>query len=71
MWINCKSEAHQAGPNFCHYHKRRGHNLEQCVAFRKLFDQKLGTGEILFQNEAQNVHNKPFPSYHDGKGKAK
>lgn len=31
-------EEDQHEPNFCSYHRRRGHNLEQCVMFRKNFD---------------------------------
>lgn len=51
------SEEDQQEPDFCPYHRRRGHNLEQCVVFRKIFDQKLEAGEILFQNgESQNLH---------------
>lgn len=39
--------------------------------FRKIFDQKLEAGEILFQNEGpQNVHDRPFPDHGEGKGKA-
>lgn len=26
-----------------------GHPLEQCVVFRRLFDEKLKAGDILFQ----------------------
>lgn len=65
------SEEDQQRPNFCRYHKRRGHNLERRVVFRKIFDQKLEAGEILFQNEgSQNVHDRPFPDHRERKGKA-
>lgn len=60
------SEEDQQGSNFYPYHRKKGHSLEQCVVFRKIFDQKLEAGEILFQNEEfQNVHDRPFPD-HDG-----
>lgn len=40
--------------------------MEQCVVFRKIFDQKLEAGEILFQNEgSQNIHDRPFPDHHE------
>lgn len=49
------SEEDQRRLNFCPYHRRRGHNLEQCVVFRKIFDQKLEAGEILFQGEGPKM----------------
>lgn len=39
----------QKAANFCPYHRRRGHPLEQCVVFRRLLDENLKAGEILFQ----------------------
>lgn len=64
------SEEDWQGLNFCPYHRKRGHNLEQCVVFHKIFDQKLEAGQILFQNEeSQNVHDRPFPDHRERKGK--
>lgn len=38
---------------------------------RKIFDQNLEVGEILFQNErSQNMQDRPFPNHRDRKGKA-
>lgn len=43
--------------------------MERGAVFRKIFDQKLEVGEILFQNEgSQNVHDQPFLNHLD-KGK--
>lgn len=39
-------------PNFCPYHRRKGHSLEQCFVFRKTFDKKLKDGEIILQMRA-------------------
>lgn len=65
------SEEGQRNTNYCPYHRKKGHNLEQCVVFRKIFDRKLEAGEILFQNEGSlNVHEQPFPNHCNSKGKA-
>lgn len=53
------SEEDQRGLNFCPYHRRRSHNLEQCIVFCKIFDQKLEVGEILLQSERDMVEGKP------------
>lgn len=37
----------ERNPNFCPYHCRRGHTLDQCVMFRRIFDKKLEDGEII------------------------
>lgn len=34
-------------PNFCTYHRRKGHALDQCLVFRNIFDKKLQDEEII------------------------
>lgn len=44
--------------NYCPYHRRRRHTLEQCVVFRRLFDEKLKDGEILLTAKSTKHHSK-------------
>lgn len=61
--------AEETDPNFCLCHRRKGHTLEQCFVFRKIFDKKLEDREIILQGEgAHNVYQRPFPK-HNNKGK--
>lgn len=47
--------------NCCLYHRRKGHPLEQCIIFRRLFDKKLKAGKILLhEGGATNIHELPF-----------
>lgn len=55
---------------YCPYHRRKGHTLEQCASFRRIFDNKLQAWEIIFQNEgALNIHEQPFSNYNNDRGK--
>lgn len=52
------------------YPDKKRHNLEQCMGFKKIFDQKIKAGEILLQaGRALNIREHPFPNHHNGKGK--
>lgn len=47
----------QRAASYYPYHRRRGHQLEQCVSFSRLFDEKLKAGEILhLERGTTNVH---------------
>lgn len=56
------TQADEKDPKYCIYHSRKGHTLDQCVMFRRIFDKKLQYGEIILQNEARNMHEQPFPT---------
>lgn len=48
---------------------QEGHTLKQRFVFRKIFEKKFQDGEIILQDEdACNVHERPFPNYNN-KGK--
>lgn len=71
FYTNCfPYEADQSATNYYPYHWRKGHLLEQCVLFRRLFDENLEAGEILIpEGETTNAHGAPFPMHLDqGKG---
>lgn len=64
------TSAEERDPNFCPYHRRKGHTLEQCFVFGKIFNRKLQDEEIILQDEgARNVHERPFLNHNDNKGK--
>lgn len=35
-------------------HQNRGHTLEQCTPFRKIFDERYSTGEVCFRENRQS-----------------
>lgn len=59
----------QKDARYCSYHRRKGHTLEQCVTFRRIFNKKHKAGEILSQKGALSVNDLPFLKYNrKGKG---
>lgn len=54
---------------YCPYHIRNSPTLEQCVNFRRIFDEKQKTSEILFQMGVMSIDDVTFPKYNEeGKG---
>lgn len=54
----------QKAENNCPFHRRSGTTLGQYVLFRKLFDEKLKSGQILFpKDETTDVHKAMFPKH--------
>lgn len=40
------------------------------MTFRRIFDKKLQAGETIFQNEGDlNIHEQPFPTHDNDRGK--
>lgn len=64
------TQADEKNPNYCPYDSKKGHGLDQCVMFRRVFDKKLKDGEIVLYNErARNMHEGPFPKPSNNKRK--
>lgn len=62
-----RSKGHKVLP-LC---RRKDHKLEQCVTFRRIFDEKHKVDESLFQEEVVNINGLLFPKSNDkGKGQA-
>lgn len=60
----------QKAANDCRYHSKRGHMREQCMLFRRLFNETLKAGEILLpERGTTNVHEAQLSRHQDrGKG---
>ncbi|MHC6133756.1 hypothetical protein L8N14_025105, partial [Serratia marcescens] len=55
-----RATAEQAGmgyhPNYCLYHRRLGHPIEDCIAFKRWFQQKIDNDEVTL---ASHYYKKP------------
>lgn len=63
------SHEDQKDLKYCCYHRKKRHTLEECVTFRKIFDEKH-KGKILFQmNRRLSIIELPFPKNWDRIGR--
>lgn len=56
------SITYQKNARYYPYHWRKGRKLEQCITFRRTFDEKRKAREILFQEKSISINDRPFPT---------
>lgn len=63
------SRADKQDANYCPYHRRNRHTLDQCITFRRI-QQKTQDLEIIFQKAGdRNGHEQAFPNHNNNGGK--
>ena len=68
-WVERLPGAREKGdPKFCKYHRSIGHPTKYCWTLKKIFNDRVRSGELVIENN--DVRNNPLPAHNAQRGTA-